>query len=217
VERFRSPAPEAPTGQWAEEVVIAVPRPFEPLVSDPEALAAAEGMGRIEWADLVQFARGGYNGLISAAQGIGRAAVRQGVDQASGPLVAPLLSPYAERPIGQLDTYRLSIDPRHGGAGIMGEQLLENLVFEALPLVPQLGNIARRAVRSDYFLAPSFWYFGAGGAGGSSSLARVLRAAEEAPSFGTRLRILGPEYEAQKAVAGDILLEAAIERENFCA
>ncbi|WP_172125273.1 hypothetical protein [Devosia sp. 919] len=166
--------PPNPPVQWTEEVVISAPMPFQPQVSHPEALRTAEGLGHIEVGDLVQFGRGGYNGLLSAAQTLGKLATRAAMSHL-GPL-APLLTPYTDRPFDALDDFRLPIDPHHGGAGIMGEQLFENLAFEGLPLLPQAGNAVRRALSSERMLAPAFWFMGAGGVGGGAKIGRALRA-----------------------------------------
>jgi hypothetical protein len=194
--------------------VISAQPQFDRDVSDPEALAAAEGRGRIEWGDLVQFTRGGYNGVISAWQFLARTAAREGVDRAVGPMAAPfvtpLVTPYMERPIGGVSEYRLSIDPRYGGAGMAGEQLLENLVFEALPFAPRLENITRKALRSDLLVAPIFSALTAGGVGGAGRYSRLLRlrqallareAAHAAGAASQRVRQLGGGVDAQKAAA----------------
>ncbi|MEC5218405.1 hypothetical protein RCH09_003374 [Actimicrobium sp. GrIS 1.19] len=165
---------KAPEAQWTQEIFIsAEPSPFDREESDPEALARAEGRGRIEWGDLVQLGRGGVNGLISAGQQLARI----GLYGAAGQGLGPIQSPYAEEVIRSVDKYRLSIDPRYGGGGIIGEQLAENLAFEGLPLAPQLGKLASRALRSEHVVAPVFWFLGAGGMGGSSRASRALRLA----------------------------------------
>lgn len=170
--------PEAavPPVQWTQDVVItAEPLPFDREESDPEALTLTEGRGHIEWGDLVQLTRGGYNGLISAGQQL----ARFGALGLAGPGLAPILSPYAEDSIREADKYKLSIDPRYGGAGIIGEQLVENLALEALPLASQLGKLASRVLRSERFALPAFWFLGAGGPGGSSRVSRALRLAAQ--------------------------------------
>lgn len=219
VERFGLPPSQIPAGHWAQEVVIEAPRPFQPSVSDPRALAAAEGRGRIERADLLAFAQGGYNGLISAAQSVGRTVLDQGVDHVVGPLLVPLLSPYAQQPIDRLDAYRLPIDPRYGGAGIMGEQLFENLAFEALPLAPQLGQFARRVFRRERLLAPAFWFVGAGGIGDGSRAAKALSAAKDAARAAEETKLprvkqfveLAMDYSLEQEMAEEVLMDAGMQ------
>jgi hypothetical protein len=198
----------APAVQWTEEVIItAEPLPFNREVSDPEALARAEGMGRIEWGDLVQLVRGGYNGLISAWQQFARIAVREGLHSMVGPIVEPMLSSYAEDPIREVDKYRLSIDPHYGGAGMVGEQLTENLAFEALPFAPQLGKLlVRRAARSGHLLAPTFWFMGAEGISGGSRAGRTIHLAAAHAADANRLEAALAEVTAQKQVAEDIIM-----------
>lgn len=142
---------EPPVQTVAETVIVGEP-PFQPEVSDPRALAAAKGMGHIELGDVAQFFKGLYNGGVNALPVL------------SGPVIWPLVLA-AEIP-------KAEIDPRFGGAGIMGEQLGENLAFEAVGLVSAAVNGMGR-MRSSRRLAetvtmPVFWMMGAGGPGGGS-------------------------------------------------
>jgi RHS repeat-associated protein len=59
------PEPEPPATEPAADPGVPATREFEPLVSDPEALRQAEGMGHIELGDLAQFAKGLWNGPAS--------------------------------------------------------------------------------------------------------------------------------------------------------
>jgi hypothetical protein len=158
-----------------EIVIVAEPAPFDREESDPEALAAAEGRGRIELGDLRAFARGGFNGLISAGQLL----ARLGLVGMAGSAPVPVLSLLGDDGVGEADKYKLPIDPRYGGAGLVGEQLMENLAFEGLPLLPRLGKLVARAARSEHLLMPAFWFLSADGMGGASRAARAMRLARE--------------------------------------
>jgi len=120
--------PKAGAIQVAQETVIIGEIPFEPDVSDPKALEAAEGRGRFERGDARQLVKGGYNGLVN---------------------VLPfLLGPVVGLVVEHLDIPKASIDPRYGGAAIVGEQLVENLALEAAAAGPAVGSLLGRASAS---------------------------------------------------------------------
>src|SRR5215471_17828023 len=98
-------------------MVIVGERPFSPDVSNPVALEMARGIGHIEMGDLEQLAKGGYNGLVDVLPAL------------LGPiLLGPVLGSVAK----DLQIPKASIDPRYGGAAIMGSQLAQDLALEAV-------------------------------------------------------------------------------------
>jgi RHS repeat-associated protein len=140
----------APAFQQVQETVITAEPPFNRAVSDSTTLAAAEGRGHIEAGDAWQFLKGAYNGVVN-----------------SFPVLAgPIVGPFVEG----ADIPKASIDPRFGGAGIIGEQLFENLAIEAATLVPSAVKLTKRVLASrtlaNVVKAPVFWMMGAGGPGG---------------------------------------------------
>ncbi|PYR69204.1 MAG: hypothetical protein DMF88_06780 [Acidobacteria bacterium] len=120
------PAPPAPPGPviMATEVVIVGERPFSPEISDPAALERAQGMGHIQMGDIKQFGKGAYNGLVDLLTLATKVPL---------PIPRPPLPPLPDLP-------KASIDPRYGGAAIMGEQLAQNLALEAAAGIPALGR-----------------------------------------------------------------------------
>jgi len=124
--RVTTPVPSGPV-QTLTEMVIAGERPFSPDVSHPAALEAAEGRGRVEMGDLSQLVKGGYNGLVELPRLVMRAQLPPGLQNANIPSTIDYIP-------------RAPIDPRYGGAAIMGEQLAQNLALEAATALPVLGR-----------------------------------------------------------------------------
>jgi hypothetical protein len=166
------------------EVTVYGKIPFEPNVSVPGAYERANRVGRIEWTDLVGFARGAWNGLFSASQSLERLVFESSAGPLFGPLVTPLLEPLIKRS----DAFKLSIDPDQGAGALIGEHISENLVFEALPFLPQIAQAGGRALKgarvADMLATPVFWFTGAGGIGSRGGrYARLLRARSAAPVY----------------------------------
>jgi len=122
-------AGQAPV-QTLPETVIVGQMPYSPDVSHPDALARAQGAGRIEWGDLRQVAKGAYNGLVDL------------VPLAMGPVTGKIVQHYQLIP-------KAAIDPRYGGAAIMGEQFAQNLAFEAMGALPVAGRGLTRTLAED--------------------------------------------------------------------
>jgi RHS repeat-associated protein len=192
---FDSPSPYAfaahnpvdfadPTGAAKAPLGIAKKIPFQPTVSDPKALAAAEGMGRIEWGDVKQLFKGAYNGLVNVL-----------------PL---LLGPIAGAAASQLDIPKAEIDPRYGGAGIVGEQLAENLAFEATAAVPAIAGVLAKVFSRERLAAavlqPVFLALSSGGAGGGSSAVRVMLRAMKRARTPASIRV---QYVGKTLLVGD--------------
>lgn len=166
------------------EVTVYGKIPFQPNVSAPGAYERANRVGRIEWSDVVGFARGAWNGLFSATQELQRLTY----ERAAGPLLDPLVTPLAEPLIRRSDSFKLSIDPDQATGALIGEQISENLVFEALPFLPQIAQTGRRVLKGAHFadmlLTPVFWFTGAGGIGSRGGrYARLFRARSAAPVY----------------------------------
>ena len=118
------------------ETTIVAEMPFSPDVSHPDALARAQGAGRIERGDLWQAVKGAYNGLVGLAP------------LAAGPVTGPILNRLQLIP-------KAPIDPRYGGAAIVGEQFAQNLAFEAMSALPAVGRGLTRALGEDKVIAQS--------------------------------------------------------------
>jgi hypothetical protein len=122
-----APAPDPPPVQTLSETIITGTIPFSPDVSYPPALEAAKRRGHIEGGDVKQFFKGGYNGLVNTLP----------------LLLGPVLGQAAKA------IPRVEIDPRYGGAAIVGEQLAENLSLEAAAAIPALGRAAGGALHAE--------------------------------------------------------------------
>lgn len=184
-----STSPDVPAAHSSK--VITLPEftvygkiPFEPAVSVPGAYERAKSVGRIEWPDLVGLARGAWNGLFSATQNLQRLTY----ERAAGPILDPLITPLMEPLIKRSDRFKLSIAPEEETGALIGEQISENLLFEALPFLPQIAQTGRRVLKgarfADMLLTPVFWFSGAGGIGSRGGrYPRLLRARSAAPVY----------------------------------
>lgn len=147
-----APAPPTtvPPFQTTSEIIITGKPPFDWKVSDPAVLEAIEGRAHLQWGDVKQFVKGGYNGLVNTLPIL------------AGPLFGPIV---AEAHLPHTD-----IDPRYGGTALVGEQLFENLALEGAAELPALGRLLGSALKSERVVsavkAPAFWALGAGGLGG---------------------------------------------------
>jgi hypothetical protein len=126
-----APAPDPLPAQILSETIIVGTIPFSPEVSYPPALEAAKRRGRIEGGDVRQFFKGGYNGLVNTLP----------------LLLGPVLGQAAKA------IPHVEIDPRYGGAAIVGEQLAENLSLEAAAAIPALGRAAGGALHAETAVA----------------------------------------------------------------
>ena len=180
-----APPPNSPSNVVnLPEVTVYGKIPFEPNVSVPGAYERANSVGRIEWPDLVGLARGAWNGLFSASQTLERLAF----ESAAGPIYGPLVTPLVEPLIKRTDAFKVSIGPDQGAGALIGEHVAENLVFEALPFLPQIAQAGSRALKSarlaDMLVAPVFWFTGAGGIGARGGrYARLLRTTGAVPVY----------------------------------
>lgn len=138
------------------DMVVAAEKPFEPEVSDPQALRQAEDQGRITSASLKQFGK-------SVADPVGRWALEK-VLGPYGPLVVPLLP-------------KSKVAPREGGADLIGtavgigvtmgfENAAPNMEGPINSLMAALPK--GRARLKTAAMAPLFMFMGAGGPGGWS-------------------------------------------------
>jgi hypothetical protein len=114
--------------QTVQETVITAEVPFEPAVSYKPALEAAQGRGHIEGGDVRQFLNGGYNGLVNILP----------------LLLGPVIGPTAAK----VEIKKAPIDPRYGGAAIVGEHLAENLALEAALAIPAALSMTKKIFTS---------------------------------------------------------------------
>jgi hypothetical protein len=183
-------AVEAPV-QILKETVISVER----VVSDPEALKAAEGRGRFELGDAEAFLKGAVNGLVNLVG-----------DNWAGPLVPRLNLP------------NFDIDPNYGGAGIAAEHLAANLALEALPAAPELESALRNALASRGLAAAARApiFMGAEGVGEGYTGAVKVReelvgasSTAKSPEMEYRLPIINPH--AATSVSPEAAIQGATE------
>jgi hypothetical protein len=204
------------------EITITAAPPFDRAKSDPAVVEALEGRGQIQWGDVLQLGKGGYNGLVD--------------------ILPVLVGPVFGQAVKAADLPKAQIDPRFGGAAMMGQQLGENLALEAAAGIPALVRALQTserlaaALRSPALAPLTIELFSGGGA----EAARVMRGPAGvrtatgviaagpagARTGGLAVEVVGQipvvsdaartaaqaEYVGQKSVANDILLEAGIAR-----
>lgn len=137
--------------QTASEVIISVEPELERRAKEQrwqQYQDRLRRMGRIELSDLGQFGRGLFNGVINAGQEAVRLSKMRlpiGGPGVIGTLLLDQTDPIKDSIIDGLGGFKLETDPVFGGGAIIGEHLSTNLVFEALPFLPELAPLMRRA------------------------------------------------------------------------